>query len=47
MQKIADEPESFDEARKRMRDLYETNSFHPPVKEAGPEDLDGELEMED
>lgn len=31
MQEIADQPEPLEQSMKRMRDFYETNSFHPPV----------------
>ncbi|MDP1590218.1 MAG: hypothetical protein Q8M07_20865 [Prosthecobacter sp.] len=36
MQRIADQPRSFAERLKTMNDLYETNSFHPPVQPAPP-----------
>jgi hypothetical protein len=31
---------SFEERMKNMNELYETNSYHPPVKEAGPSETE-------
>ena len=34
LQKIADQPRSFEDRLKTMNDLYETNSYHPQVPPA-------------
>lgn len=31
---------SFSDRMKSMNDLYETNSYHPPVPEAGPSETE-------
>lgn len=41
MQRIADQPRSFEESMRSMNELYETNSYHPPVPPAeAPENED-------